>query len=605
MDSSLADYKLISDRQYLVDILLHKHTYAEKVLTNAKVVNVVTKEIYNADIAVAGEYILTIGDCFGLIGPKTEIIDLSGKFVTPGFIDAHMHFESSMLTVTEFTRLSLPTGTTCLVADPHEIGNVLGFIGIQAMCNEAVLCPQHVFFRVPSLIPNCPGLGTSGYTLSSSDFESLLTLPGVIGLGETQGISSIKSVYENNRENIRTTISASVFVRHKGLRVDGNAPELSGPELAAHIIADGTDISCHETTTTAEAVEKLRNGVFLLIREGSTKKNLNECIKAVTEKKLDSRRVILATDDILPEDLLEKGHMNHVVRKAVEAGVDIIEAIQMATVNPATWLNLSAIGVLAPGKYADLNVISGPLEEMNVERVFLKGKLTVDNNKLQIPLKPYAYPLSVKSTIQADAITAEDLRIHSSNGTVTARCIGLIKDQNLTDAIEIELEAIGGYVEPNLKEDVLPIAVVGRHGENGIGKGFVKGFEIKQGAIAETISHDTHNIIVTGTSYNDMAVAVNKLINSKGGIAAVCNGKCVGSISLPIAGLMTDELCADELTSKLKKLHKKVHEQLGCTVHAPFMHLGFLSLTTSPKWKITDKGLIDASNYCVIPAVKH
>ena len=286
----MKDLRTAVDRLHDVDVLLGKKQSAEKVLKGGNVVNVITREIYQADVAIEGTHILMVGDCSELIGEKTQVIDVTGKYITPGFIDAHMHFESAMLTVTEFSRLSIPTGTTCLISDPHEIGNVLGLVGIKAMAEEAAKMPQHVFCRVPALTPDSPGLETAGYDITSKEIPEMLEYPSVSGIGETQGISAMRFVYDHNYDVVRDTISSSVYARGTGKGVDGNAPELFGRELAAHIICAGTDISCHETTTKEECVEKLRYGVHVLMREGSTQRNMPECIRALTEEKLDSRR---------------------------------------------------------------------------------------------------------------------------------------------------------------------------------------------------------------------------------------------------------------------------------------------------------------------------
>ena len=605
MNLSIKELKIIADRQYMVDILMDKNKCAEKILRNANFVNVVTKEIYKADIAIAGEYILMIGDCSKLIGKETQIIDLGGKYVIPGLIDAHMHFESAMLTITEFTRLSLPTGTTCLITDPHEIGNVLGPAGIKAMAKEAVRMPHHVYFRVPILTPDSPGLETGGHDITSKDLPEMLGYPVVSGIGEIQGVSAIKSVYGHNYNVIRDTIVSTVYAKAKGYGVDGNAPELFREELAAHIIAGGTDISCHETTTKEEAIEKLRYGIYMLMREGSTQRNMPECIKAIKEENLDSRRAILATDDMLAEDIASKGHMNDIIKRTIKEGINPIEAIQMATINPAIWLGLSDIGVLTPGKLADLVVIDGKLGDMKPSMVFLRGQLVAQNEKLLINLPPYTYSQEVKFSVKRKNISPDDLKIKASKNYVTVRCIGLIVNQNLTHAVEVKMNVKDGFIKPNLKEDLLPIAVVGRYDRNNknIGKTFVKGFGMKRGAIAESVSHDTHNIIVMGTNYNDMALAVNRIIEIQGGIVVVVDGKVREELSLPVAGLITDELNSKELIDKMENLHSIAEKELGCKVHAPFMHLAFLSLTTSPKWKITDKGIVDANNYCIVPTI--
>jgi len=603
MEAPVINHKLVEKRMLLVDTLLGKNYKADKILLNGNLVNVITKEIYKADIAICREYILMIGNCHDLIGPDTVIYDMNGKYLIPGLIDSHMHFESAMLTITEFTRLSLPTGTTCLISDPHEIGNVLGLTGIKAMADEASHMPHHVYCRVPALTPDSPGLETAGFNITSADIPQMLGYPTVSGIGETQGISAIKHVYKHNRGVIHDTIKSTVYARSNGFGVDGNAPELFGKYLAAHIIAAGTDISCHETTTKDEAIEKLRNGVYMLMREGSTQRNMPECIKAFTEEGFDSRRGILATDDMLAEDILSKGHMNDIVRRTIKEGVDPIEAIQMATINAATWLGLDQIGILAPGKLADIAVIDGDIRDMNVVSVFLKGEHVAENGKLLLDLKPYSYPKGVKSSVNVDPVTAEDLRIKSEMIECNVRCIGLIPDQNLSNALELNLKCKDGYVMPCVEKDIIPIAVVGRHGQNSIGRSFVKGFQIKSGAIAESVSHDTHNIIVTGANYDDMAEAVNHVIRMQGGVAIVKNGNIIGELPLRVAGLMTDELNALELTQKMKELHEIAIKELECKVHAPFMHLAFLSLSTSPKWKITDCGIVDAENYCILSTV--
>jgi adenine deaminase len=463
--------------------------------------------------------------------------------------------------------------------------------------------PQHVYCRVPALTPDSPGLETAGYDITSKDIPEMLSYLSVSGIGETQGISSIKHVYKHNVEVIKDTIESTVYARMHGYGVDGNAPELFGKYLAAHIIAAGTDISCHETTTKEEAIEKMRNGVYMLMREGSTQRNMPECIKVFTEEGFDSRRAILATDDMLAEDILSKGHMNDIIRRTILEGIDPVEAIQMATINASTWLGLDEIGILAPGKLADIVVIAGDIRDMNVAKVFLSGRLVAENNELLIPLDKYQYPESVKNTVNRQQIKASDLMIHAAGNAVKVRCIGLIPDQNLTNAVEVNLSCENNIVKYSVEKDILPIAVVGRHGQDNIGKSFVRGFQIKNGAIAESVSHDTHNIIVVGASYEDMAVAVNRVISMQGGVAVVKEGKVIGELPLRIAGLMTDELSASELTIKMKELHNLATSELECKVHAPLMHLAFLSLSTSAKWKITDKGLVDAENYCVIPTV--
>lgn len=594
--------KMAMEYRNLIDVLMGDKDYADIVLYNGKIINVITREIYNGDIAIKGKYILLVGDCKKLIGPDTLVIDVEGKYLSPGFIDSHMHFESSMLTVTEFSRLSIPSGTTTLIADPHEIGNALGPVGMKAMADEIDSVPNKVYLVVPALTPDCPDLETAGYDTNSKDMEDLLNYKHIIGIGELQGFSNAKHVYRNTPEIITDLLASTMYAKSKNMVVDGNAPELFGAELAAHIISTGGKCSCHETTTKEEAVEKLRQGVYLFMREGSTQRNMAECIRAVTEEKMDSRRCILATDDMVAADLETLGHMNEIVKRTIREGVDPVEAIQMVTINPATYFGLEDIGVLAPGKIADIAVISD-LEEMVVEGVLIDGKLVASKGELLIDLPPYIYPEEVKNSVKIGPISERDLEIRAEGTSARVRCIELIPDQNLTGKAEETLRVYNGVVQPDPSSDTLEIACIERYGRTGnIGKAFVKGFGMKSGAFAESVAHDTHNIIVVGTNIRDMTLAVNRVIELGGGIAISNGGRILSDMRLPVGGLITDELNGHEVSKKIAELERIVREDLGCKVHAPFMHLSFLSLSTSPSWKITDKGLVDVNNFKILPA---
>ena len=587
----------------LIDVLMGDKDYADIVLYNGQVINVITREIYTADVAIKGKYILMVGDCSKLIGPDTLVIDVSGKYISPGFIDSHMHFESSMLTITEFSRLSIPSGTTTLIADPHEIGNALGPIGMKAMADEIDRVPNKVYLVVPAMTPDCPDLETAGYDTTSKDMEDLLGYRNIIGIGELQGFSNAKHVYRNTPEVITDLLASTMYAKSRGMIVDGNAPELFGNELAAHIIATGGRCSCHETTTKAEAVEKLRQGVYLFMREGSTQKNMAECIKAVTEEGMDSRRCILASDDMVAADLETVGHMNEIIRRTIREGVNPVEAIQMATINPATYFKLEDVGVLAPGKIADIAVIED-LETMKVEGVFIDGKLVAQKGQLLIDLPSYIYPEEVKNSVRRGPITERDLEIKANGSTARVRCIQLISDQNLTGKLEETVRVVSGVAQPDVSTDTLLIACIERYGRNGnIGKAFVKGFGMREGAFAESVSHDTHNIIVMGTNIRDMVLAVNRVIEMGGGIAIANRGRILSDMRLPVGGLITDELNGHEVSEKIAEMERIVREDLGCKVHGPFMHLSFLSLSTSPEWKITDKGLVDVNNFKILPPV--
>ncbi|MCA1029856.1 adenine deaminase [Bacillus timonensis] len=587
----------------LIDTLLDDKQFADVVLTGGYFINVITREIYVADVAIKGEYILMVGDAQELIGPSTMVEDVKGKFISPGFIDSHMHFESAMLTCTEFSKLSIPTGTTTLIGDPHEIGNVLGVHGMKEMIKEAKNLPNHIFFTVPCAVPDAPGLETSGYDVNSKDMAELLNDEYVQGIGEIQSFSNIKPVFKHAPHLIDDLVASVSYAKSIGKTVEGNAPGLFGKELAAHIISGGTHVSCHETTTKEETIEKLRYGVSVFMREGSSQRNMSECIRAITEEGLDSRSAILVSDDMVPEDLLKYGHMNDIVRRTIAQGIDPVEAIQMVTINPATHFGFKELGVIAPGKRADIVVISN-LKEMAVDQVYLSGKKAAEKGELTIEIASYTYPESVKKSIKRGPVTIEELVIKASGSRARVRAIVGIPDQNLTGANEFEMNVENGVVKPCLKQDVLPLLVVERHGRtNKVGKTFINGFKLQSGAIAESVAHDTHNIIVTGTNYDDMVTAVNRVIAMDGGIAMIREGKVVGDLPLRIGGLMTDELDGKEVSAKIAELSRLALEELGCGIHVPFMHLSFWSLVTSPEWKITDKGLIDVDKFEILDTI--
>lgn len=589
----------------LIDVLLDSNQFADLVLKDGFVINTITREIYEADVAIKGEHILMVGDASGLIGSRTKVVDVRGKFISPGFIDSHMHFESAMLTCTEFSRLSIPTGTTTIVADPHEIGNVLGVHGMQEMIKEAKTLPNQIYFTVPAAVPDAPGLETAGFEVNSKHMAELLNDPYVQGIGEIQSFSNIQPVYENAPELIDDLVAAVSYANSIGKTVEGNAPGLFGKELAAHIISGGTHVSCHETTTKEEMVEKLRYGISVFMREGSSQRNMAECIRAITEEGMDSRRAILVSDDMVPEDLLKDGHMNDIVRRTIAQGIDPVEAIQMATINPATHFGFKDVGLLAPGKRANIAVIDD-LNEMTIHQVYLNGVLAAEKGELTIDLGTYTYPESVKKSVKRGPVRLEDLHIQASGSRARVRAIVAIPDQNLTGADEFDLNVSNGVVQPCLQQDVLPVLVVERHGRTGnIGKGFLNGFKLQSGAIAESVAHDTHNIIVTGTNYEDMVTAVNRVIAMDGGIAMIKDGKVVGDLPLRVGGLITDELSGKEVSEKIAELTRLAKDELGCSIHVPFMHLSFWSLVTSPEWKITDMGLIDVDKFEILsPVVK-
>ena len=587
----------------MIDVLMDDKTFADIVLYNGNIVNVLSREIYRGDIAIKGERILLVGDCKDLIGENTMVIDMEGKHMSPGFIDSHMHFESSMLTITEFSRLSIPSGTATLVADPHEIGNSLGVIGMKAMADEINYVPNDVHMVVPSLVPDSPTLETAAVDISSKDMEDLLNHNNIIGIGELQGFSNVQHVYNNTPEVITDLLASTMYARSNNMVVDGNAPELFGKDLAAHIISTGGDCSCHETTTKEEAMDKIRQGVYVFMREGSTQKNMGECIRAVTEEGMDSRRCILATDDMIASDL-QNFHMNEIIRRTIKEGIEPVEAIQMATINPATYFGFDEVGVLAPGKKANIAII-GDINEMTVDGVFLNGKLVASNNELLIDLPKYTYPDEVKHSVKIKPIKEEDLYIKANGNTARVRAIIAIPDQNLTGNAEATVNVQNGITQADPSSDNLLMACVERYGrtDGNIGKSFVQGFGLKEGAFAESVAHDTHNIMVVGTNYRDMMEAVNRVIELGGGIAVTNKGRILSDMRLGVGGLISDELTGHELSEKLIEIENIISNDLGCEIHGPLMHLSFLALSTSPTWKLTDRGIVDVNNFTVLPPV--
>lgn len=600
---SLQEKKVIQYRK-MIDILMGEQGSADIILEGGFLINVLTREIYQADVAIKNEYILLVGDCQKVKGSKTRVIDVRGKYISPGFLDAHMHFESSMLTCTEFSRLSLMSGTTTLFADPHEIANVAGMEGIEAMLREALYLPNRILFTVPALVPDVPGLETAGQEIDSYFLKKLLEEDNVAGVGEMQGFSNTRSVYEHSEEIIDDLLVSSAMAHSFHKTVEGNAPGLSGNDLAAHILVCGGETSCHETTTKEECLEKLRNGVTVFMREGSTQKNMAECVRVIKEEGVDSSKLVLVTDDMSAEDLLESGHMNHVIAKTIAQGIDPVEAIQMATINPARHYGRKDIGVVAPGKVADICVLSN-LNHMNVEMVLVKGKVAVEKGRLLLDIPHYTYPDAVKHSMKCRHIKKEELQIQTKKAKETIRGIQIVEDQNLTECMTESIAAEEGILRPDTVKDILPFVVVERHGKNRqIGKSFVRGVGLKNGAIAQSIGHDTHNLLIVGTNYEDMEMAANRICAMEGGIALIKEGKVVGDLPLKVAGLMSDEMTAEEMSERLKRISRIAAEEMGCKIHEPFMHLSFLTLVTSPIWKLTDYGLIDVETGRVIDTVE-
>ncbi len=551
---------------------------ADLLIKNGRVVDVFSGEIEKRDVAVFGGVIVGFGDY-----RAREIIDVKGDFLCPGLIDGHVHIESSMVTIPEFARSVLPNGTTSVVIDPHEIANVLGQEGIRFMAESTKGIPLNVFIMVPSCVP-ATHMETSGATLKAADLKPLLKEPWAIGLAE---MMNFPGVIFRDPEVLRKIEMA------EGKRIDGHAPMLSGKGLYAYLTAGIR--SDHECTTPKEAKEKLKNGMRIMIREGTTARNLRSLIPLVHPK--NSRCFLFVTDDRHPKELLEEGHIDFMVRQAVRWGLDPILAIQMATLNAAEYFRLDDLGAIAPGYRADI-ISFDHLGRFQIKRVFKDGKLVAENGSmLSRPVQRKKGPKHLGS-FRVKPFKKDALLLRSDQSL--AKVIQLIPDQIVTKKAMQRALLKDGVAHPNVKDDILKIAVVERHKATGnIGIGFVQGFGLKKGAIGSSVAHDSHNIVLVGTNDADMLKAVEVLQTMKGGLAAVSDGKVLASLPLPIAGLMS-EASVGEVNIQLEAVQRAA-KNMGCKIPDPFMTLSFLSLPVIPELKLTDKGLVDVNQFKFVP----
>ncbi len=547
---------------------------AELVIKNANIVNVLSEEIHKADVAIQDGIIVGIGDNYS--GYKE--IDINGAYVSPSFIDGHVHLESSMMLPKEFAKTVLPAGTTTAIIDPHEISNVFGLHGISFMHEAVKNLPLDVYTMLPSCVPATP-FETSGFDLNSYDLSLLIDKPWVLGIAEMMNFPGVLNLDKNVMSKLK-------LAKQKDKRIDGHAPFLSNKDLCAYI-ASGVK-SDHECTTPKEAIEKLRLGMYLMIREGTAAKDLDALIPIL--KECNTRKCLFVTDDRHPSDLKE--HINGMVRRAVEAGVDPIKAIQCASLNTAEYFGLKDLGAVAPSYKADLLILPD-LKSFKPDFVIKNGKVIVENGQLISELEEFETP-SMRGSVNVKWIEEEDFRIEAKSDVVKA--IEVIPHQLVTKAINSKIKIENGNAISNIETDTLKICVIERHRATGnIGKGFVKGFNLKSGAIASTVAHDSHNMIVVGTNDYDMYIAAVELVKSQGGKVVVNNGEVISKLPLPIAGLMSDK-DFNYVLEKCAELNHASHE-IGCTLDDPFMTMAFMSLPVIPELKITDKGLFDTNTF--------
>ena len=550
---------------------------ADLVIKNANIVNVLSEEIHKGDIAICDGVIAGIGENYS--GEKE--IDINGAYVTPSFIDGHVHLESTMMLPKEFVKTVLPAGTTTVIIDPHEISNVLGLHGISFMHEAVKDLPMNVYTMLPSCVPATP-FETSGFDLNSYDLSLLIDKPWVLGIAEMMNFPGVL----NHDKNVMAKLE---LAKSRGKRIDGHAPYLSGKDLCGYI-ASGVK-SDHECTTPEEAIEKLRLGVYVMIREGTAAKDLDALIPVL--KTSNTRKCIFVTDDRHPADLKE--HINGMVRRVVEAGVDPIKAVQVASLNTAEYFGLKDLGAIAPGYKADLLVLPD-LKTFKPDIVLKDGQVVAQNGKLAVEI-PENDAIATRNSVNVRWITMDDFKIQTEgDGVKKVRALEVIPHQLITKSVMSDVKVVDGNAVSNVETDTLKICVIERHRATGnIGKGFVKGFNLKCGAIASTVAHDSHNMIVIGTNDFDMYTAAVALIKCQGGKVVVKDGEIISQLPLPIAGLMSDKEF-DFVVEKCDELNKAAHS-IGCKLEDPFMTMGFLSLPVIPELKITDKGVFDTNKF--------
>ena len=567
---------------------------ADMVIRKGRWVNVHSGEIIpDTDIAItAGRFAYVGPDASHAIGPATQVIEADGRYLVPGLCDAHMHVESGMVTVTEFARAVIPHGTTSMFIDPHEIANVLGLPGVRLMHDEAMGLPVNIFVQMPSCVPSAPGLENPGAELGPAEVREAMTWPNIIGLGEMMNFPGVIAGDHKMLAEIAATQRAS-----KTVGGHYASPDLG---LPFHAYAAGGPADDHEGTRAEDAIARVRQGMRAMLRLGSAWYDVAAQVKAVTESGLDSRNFILCTDDSHSGTLVNDGHMNRVVRHAIAQGLKPITAIQMATLNTAQHFGLEReLGSITPGRRADV-VLTSDLVTLPIEMVIARGKVLAEHGKLAAEIPAFAYPASAKNTVNMKRdLTAADFAIAAPKGAneVTARVIGVIENQAPTRALEKRLKVSSGLVDADRDSGVCQIAVVERHkATGGVTNAFVSGFGYNVDcAVASTVAHDSHHMIVVGTSREDMATAANILRKVGGGAVVVSKGRTLALVELPIAGLMSDERA--EVVAKKAEALVAAMKACGCTLNNAYMQHSLLALVVIPELRISDIGLVDVRTF--------
>jgi adenine deaminase len=589
----------IEEGKSLVDVAMGR-TPADLVIKNGRWVCVQSGEIIpGTDIAIKGERIAYVGeDASHTIGSKTEIIEANDRYLVPGLIDGHMHVESGMLTVTEFVRAVIPFGTTSMFVDPHEIANVFGLKGVRLMVDEAAIQPIHVWVQMPSCVPSAPGLETPGMSLGPEDVAEVMTWPGIVGLGE---VMNFPGVFLNDEK-----MHAEIFEARKAGKVIGGhyaSPDLG---LPFHGYVAGGPEDDHEGTRLEDAIIRVRQGMKAMLRLGSAWHDVAAQIKAVTEAGLDSRHFILCTDDSHCETLVDEGHVNRAVKEAIQHGLAPMAAIQMVTINPAEHFGMAhEVGMIAPTRFADILLVEN-LTDLAQPLVISKGRIIAQDGKVIINLPSYPYPdWATKSIHLGHALQSTDFKLKApGNGKYRINVIGVIENQAPTKHLIFEIAATQSEIHPDMKMDIAKVAIVERHkATGGVQVGLVNGFGFNVPcAIATTVAHDSHHMIVVGTDEADMAMAANELAKIGGGQIVIRQGEILGQVELPIAGLMSNEK-ADIVARKANTVLSGF-KACGCQLNNPNMQLSLLALVVIPELRISDLGLVDVNQFKFISVVE-